>query len=275
MKIVVTGTRGIPNIMGGVETHCEELFPRIARKGFEVTVIRRKSYVRDTLSSYKGITLSDIETPRKKSLEAIVHTFRAIVRAKRLKANIVHIHAVGPALLTPLARLLGMKVVFTHHGPDYDRDKWGMAAKTALRLGEAAGTLFANEVIVISHVIDDLLIRIWGMPAMISAAAIVYAVTIPGNTINPVGVMQLLLGTALAITAEFYRGKGSQQSGSFAALLMLSVFELIMAFHYTFRMPFDAQGGTWMLELSAHGILPVLLPGFILRHITRKQCSKN
>lgn len=162
MKIVVTGTRGIPNIMGGVETHCEELFPRIARKGFEVTVIRRKSYVRDTLSSYKGITLSDIETPRKKSLEAIVHTFRAIVRAKRLKADIVHIHAVGPALLTPLARLLGMKVVFTHHGPDYDRDKWGMAAKTALRLGEAAGTLFANEVIVISHVIDDMLIRKYG-----------------------------------------------------------------------------------------------------------------
>ena len=70
---------------------------------------------------------------------------------------------------------------------------------------------------------DDLLILIWGMPAMISAAAIVYAVTIPGNTINPVGVMQLLLGTALAITAEFYRGKGSQHSGSFAALLMLSV----------------------------------------------------
>ena len=85
----------------------------------------------------------------------------------------------------------------------------------------------------------------------------------------------LLSLTALAITAEFYRGKGSQQSGSFAALLMLSVFELIMAFNYTFRMPFDAQGGTWMLELSAHGILLVLLPGFILRHITRKQCSKN
>ena len=27
MKLVVTGTRGIPDIMGGVETHCEELFP--------------------------------------------------------------------------------------------------------------------------------------------------------------------------------------------------------------------------------------------------------
>lgn len=25
MKVVVTGTRGIPGIMGGIETHCEEL----------------------------------------------------------------------------------------------------------------------------------------------------------------------------------------------------------------------------------------------------------
>ena len=32
MKIIVTGTRGIPDVMGGVETHCEELFPRIAHQ---------------------------------------------------------------------------------------------------------------------------------------------------------------------------------------------------------------------------------------------------
>ena len=159
MKIVVTGTRGIPGIMGGVETHCEELFPRIARKGFDVTVIRRKSYVHDTLRQYEGITLVDLETPKKKSLEAIVHTFRAVLKAKKLKADIIHIHAVGPALLTPVARLLGLKVVFTHHGPDYDRDKWGAAAKTVLRLGEMMGTRFANEVIVISNVINDILNR--------------------------------------------------------------------------------------------------------------------
>ena len=75
MKIVVTGTRGIPNVMGGVETHCEELFPRIAAKGHDVTVIRRKSYVHDTLSEWKGVKLVDVETPKKKSFEAIIHTF--------------------------------------------------------------------------------------------------------------------------------------------------------------------------------------------------------
>lgn len=162
MKIVVTGTRGIPNIMGGVETHCEELFPRIAAKGYDVTVIRRKSYVKDSLTEYKGVKLIDIETPKKKSFEAIIHTFKAILKAKSLKADIIHIHAIGPALLTPMARLLGMKVVFTHHGPDYDRDKWGKAAKFMLKLGERMGTTFANEVIVISKVIDNILIQKYG-----------------------------------------------------------------------------------------------------------------
>ena len=62
----------------------------------------------------------------------------------------------------PIARLLGIKVVFTHHGPDYDRDKWGFFAKTMLKLGERMGTIFANEVIVISEVINDLLVRKYG-----------------------------------------------------------------------------------------------------------------
>ena len=159
MKIVVTGTRGIPNIMGGVETHCEELFPRIVARGFDVTVIRRSGYVRDNLTEWKSVKLVNIESPKKKSFEAIIHTFRAINEAKRLGADILHIHAIGPALLVPYAKMLGMKVVFTHHGPDYDRDKWGFAAKTMLKLGERMGCMFADEVIVISDVIRNLIKR--------------------------------------------------------------------------------------------------------------------
>lgn len=159
MKIVVIGTRGIPCILGGVETHCEELFPRIAKKNVDVTIIRRKSYVHDSLRECGNVKLVDIETPKKKSLEAIVHTFRAILMAKKLHADVVHIHAIGPALLTPLVRLLGMKVVFTHHGPDYDRDKWGKFAKIMLQMGERMGCMFANEVIVISEVINEILVR--------------------------------------------------------------------------------------------------------------------
>lgn len=164
MRIVVTGTRGIPEIMGGVETHCEELFPRLSKLGFDIILIRRSSYVQEKnqLTDFKGVKLIDIFAPKKKSLEAFVHTFLAVIKAKKLKADIIHIHAVGPALLTPLARLLGLKVVFTHHGPDYDREKWGLLAKLMLKLGECMGCIFASEVIVISDVIKQICIKKYG-----------------------------------------------------------------------------------------------------------------
>ena len=162
MKIIVTGTRGIPNVMGGVETHCEELFPRIARRGLDVTVIRRSNYVKESLTEWNGVKLVDIDCPKKKSFEAIIHTFRAINEAKRLGADVLHIHAIGPALLVPYAKMLGMRVVFTHHGPDYDRDKWGKAAKTILKLGERMGCIFADDVIVISDVIRNLIKEKYG-----------------------------------------------------------------------------------------------------------------
>jgi starch synthase len=59
--------------------------------------------------------------------------------------------------MVPLARLLGLRVVVTNHGPDYDRQKWGRLAKTMLRLGEYLGGRFANEVIVISKVIAGII----------------------------------------------------------------------------------------------------------------------
>lgn len=170
MKVVVTGTRGIPNIMGGVETHCEELLPRIVGLGGDVTIIRRSKYVnelsnkeitpdKDGNACWKGIKICDVDTPDKKAFEAIVHTFRGINKAKKLKADVLHIHAIGPALLTPYAKMLGMKVVFTHHGPDYDRDKWGWMAKNILILGEKMGCKFADRVIVISNVIKELIAK--------------------------------------------------------------------------------------------------------------------
>ncbi len=164
MKIVVIGTRGIPNIVGGVETHCEELYPRIAAMGHDITIIRRKPYVtsENHISEYKGVKLIDVYSPRHKSMETIVHTFLALLKAKRLKPDLIHIHAIGPSLLTPIARLIGLPVVVTNHGPDYNRQKWGGLAKSILKLGERMGATFANQIISISSVISDILYQKYG-----------------------------------------------------------------------------------------------------------------
>lgn len=164
MKIVVIGTRGIPAIQGGVETHCLNLYPRIAQMGHDVTVIRRSSYITpdNQLTSYKGVKLVDIFAPRLKSLEAITHTFLAILKARSMNPDVVHIHAIGPALLVPFARMLGLKVVMTNHGPDYDRHKWGKAARFMLRSGERLGSKFSNKIIVISKVIAGIVADKYG-----------------------------------------------------------------------------------------------------------------
>ena len=72
MKIFVVGTRGIPDIPGGVETHCQQLYPYIASQGHEVLVSRRTPYVDDECSKWKGVSLQNIYSPKKKSIEAIV-----------------------------------------------------------------------------------------------------------------------------------------------------------------------------------------------------------
>ena len=161
MKIVVTGTRGIPHIQGGIETHCEELYPRISRLGFDVNLVRRSCYVTasDKLREFNGVKLSTLYAPHIKSLEALVHTFLAVLWAKKQKADIIHIHAIGPAIMAPFARFLGLKVVFTHHGSDYNRAKWGRFAKFILKMGERLGTSYANEVIVISDIIQKSLVE--------------------------------------------------------------------------------------------------------------------
>lgn len=157
MKIFVSGTRGIPDIPGGVEKHCQELYPLIAAMGHEVYLATRRPYVATPRKEWHGVRLVHTYCPRSKSLEAIVHTFAAVLKARWLCPDIIHIHAVGPGLMVPLARLLGLRVVVTNHGPDYDRQKWGYAAKMMLRLGEYIGGKYANEVIVISRVIADII----------------------------------------------------------------------------------------------------------------------
>lgn len=167
MKIVVAGTRGIPDIPGGIEKHCQELYPLLSAMGHQVVLMTRRPYVADPRQQWQGVKLIHTFCPRSKSLEAILHTFVAVLKARWLSPDIVHIHAVGPGLMVPFARILGLRVVVTNHGPDYDRQKWGASAKAMLRLGEYLGGKYANEVIVVSEVIAAIVRRRCGRSAHI------------------------------------------------------------------------------------------------------------
>lgn len=160
MKIMVTGLRGIPNIQGGIETHAEHLYPLLVEMGCDVEVIARSPhYAKNLPATWHGIKITRLWSPQSSGLEAFIHTFLAIIYAGLKRPDLLHIHAVGPAIMAPLARLLGLRVVVTHHGPDYDREKWGRFPRWILRTGESLGMKWSNQRIVISDVIKELVNR--------------------------------------------------------------------------------------------------------------------
>ncbi len=157
MKIVAIGLRGFPGVQGGVEKHCEELYPRLAKLGCQITVLTRSPYlpVNNRFKEWRGIQFKHLWCPLQKFTETAVHTFLGLLLARKLKPDLVHVHAIGPSLFVPLAKIMGLKVVMTHHGPDYKRAKWGQVARIVLKIGERWGVLWSDKIIAISQGIKE------------------------------------------------------------------------------------------------------------------------
>lgn len=157
IRVMMLGLRSFPGVQGGVETHAEHLCPLLVEKGCDVTVLVRSPYHQTaTGKEWKGVKFVKLWAPKSKTLEAIVHSFLGVLYAGFTRPDILHIQAIGPSIMTLPARLMGLRVVVTHHGPDYDRQKWGRFARFVLQLGERWGARWSSGRIAISKVIADL-----------------------------------------------------------------------------------------------------------------------
>ena len=139
MRIGVIGSRGFPEIQGGIETHCMELYTRLARiSGTKITVYRRKPYLnsRNRDAKFDNIRFVDFNVPRSKFLETFLHSFISTVHAIFQRYDIVHYHNTGPGFFIPLLIFSRAKVVFTYHNVSYTQKKWNPAAKKFLSLSE-------------------------------------------------------------------------------------------------------------------------------------------
>ena len=137
--IAVTGTRGIPASWGGVERQCEELYTRLAARGFDILVYARRRYVGGEVKSHRGVAVKTLPAPRSTHFEALVHTLLCVLHMAFVsRPRIVHVYSQGPCLLLPLVRLFMPRVTvfFTCGGLDWQRRKWSRPAALALRLGE-------------------------------------------------------------------------------------------------------------------------------------------
>jgi glycosyltransferase involved in cell wall biosynthesis len=152
------GLRGIGGVQGGVETHVTELVRHLPYAPAEMEVIGRSPYRRDDLPVDAGLPpVRWLPALRHSGLEAALHSLLGVLYAAVRRPRLLHIHGIGPNLVTPLARLCGLRVVATHHGEDYQREKWGSFARRILRFGERQAVCRAHACISVSPVVADTL----------------------------------------------------------------------------------------------------------------------
>jgi glycosyltransferase involved in cell wall biosynthesis len=150
VKVAMIGLKGVPALHGGIERHVEELGRELVRLGHDVTVYCRRRYTPPD-AAVEGLTLRRLPSVNTKHLDAWTHTLLASVDAAPRRFDVYHYHALGPATLAFIPRLLGKTVVVTVHGLDWQREKWGPVASAYLRLGEWAAARLASRTIVVSR----------------------------------------------------------------------------------------------------------------------------
>jgi len=168
MKIAFIGQKGIPSISGGIEKHVEDLAVSLAQRGHEIIVYTRPNYTDKNLKDYKGVRLISLPSIVTKNLDAISHTFFAVLDLIRRDVDIVHFHAIGPSSLIWLAKILKprAKVVATFHCQDYFHQKWSLFARLYLRFGEYVACTAANRTIAVSKTLSQYVAMVYGREAI-------------------------------------------------------------------------------------------------------------
>ncbi len=153
LRIAFIGGRGVASQYSGIETYYEEVGRRLAAMGHEITAYCR-TYFTPPKKEHRGMKVLRIPTIRSKHLETLVHTFLSTVHVLVQPCDIVHYHALGPALFSFIPRLAGKKTVVTVQGLDWQRRKWGRAAAAVLRLGERAAVTSPTATMVVSRTLQ-------------------------------------------------------------------------------------------------------------------------
>lgn len=136
-RIAAFGFRSIPPRPGcsGADKFAEELYARLAERGYEVTGYNRVyAGGGEARSDYRGIRVVNLRTFRSKGLEALWHSARATAHILvHDTGEVVHVQNGGNSIFFPVLRLFGKRVYLTEDGAEWDRGKWPWYARLYLR----------------------------------------------------------------------------------------------------------------------------------------------
>lgn len=158
--IAMLGHKHMLSREGGIEIVVNELATRMAERGHQVVCYDRSGHhisggeIED-VSEYRGVKIVSVWTVKRKGLAAMTSSLSAAWKASKSAADVVHIHAEGPAAMCWLPKMRGKRVIVTIHGLDWQRAKWGGFASKYIKFGEKQAVKWADEIIVLSRSVQE------------------------------------------------------------------------------------------------------------------------
>lgn len=154
-RILILGSRGIPASYSGYETMIEAVAPRLAERGWPVTVYGRSHYVDRRLRSHRGVELVVLPTLRTKYGDTPVHTLlsclHATLRGGGARAAVVVNGA--NAIFLPLLWPRRIRTALHVDGIEKQRAKWGWPGRLVYAASERLACLLPGVTISDANVI--------------------------------------------------------------------------------------------------------------------------
>ena len=166
LNIAMLGHKHMLSREGGIEIVVKELAVRMSARGHHVIVYDRNTHhvsgeEIEARTEYEDVKIIPVWTIEKKGLAAMTSSLAAAWKAAWSKADVIHIHAEGPAAMCGLVRFLWKirgkerKLIVTVHGLDWARAKWGGFASKYIKFGEKQAVKYADEIIVLSRGVQE------------------------------------------------------------------------------------------------------------------------
>ena len=187
LKVALIGSRGIPASYGGYETLMEELSPRLARLGLDVTVYCRAHYTPADLGCYRGVRLIVLPTVRTKHLDTPVHTLVSCLHATRQRFDVALVVNSVNAIFVPLLRLAGTPVALHVDGIERQRAKWGRFGRLAYTISERLAGRVPNALVTDAEVIREYYLERYGCESTVVAYGVDPKPEPPGDTLANLG----------------------------------------------------------------------------------------
>lgn len=129
LTIAMLGHKHMLSREGGIEIVVHELSTRMSARGHHVVAYDRNTHhvsgeEIDKKTEYEGVKIIPVWTIEKKGLAAMTSSLSAAWKASLSCADVIHIHAEGPAAMCGLVRFLWRirgkkrKLIVTVHGRD-------------------------------------------------------------------------------------------------------------------------------------------------------------